>query len=222
AMTHPFAQSEEEKRLHQDVLDFMAREVAFAFPQQQRQLIEMILFKSLASSPQALASTLRTMRQRLIAIRDNIGETAADDAFLAALADDEDVDIESLVEQFNIETDDIPISSQSIQGRLLEEELREIDSLIERAERITADSKSKALLKALDAAFARLAELGARRKALIFTESRKTQAFLAHYLEANGYAGKIVVFNGANTHPSAKQAYERYVKRHAGTDKLSG
>ena len=222
AMTHPFAQSEEEKRLHQDVLDFMAREVAFAFPQQQRQLIEMILFKSLASSPQALASTLRTMRQRLIAIRDNIGETAADDAFLAALTDDEDVDIESLVEQFNIETDDIPISSQSIQGRLLEEELREIDSLIERAERITADSKSKALLKALDAAFARLAELGARRKALIFTESRKTQAFLAHYLEANGYAGKIVVFNGANTHPSAKQAYERYVKRHAGTDKLSG
>src|SRR5690606_36398307 len=100
AMTHPFAQSEEEKRLHQDVLDFMAREVAFAFPQQQRQLIEMILFKSLASSPQALASTLRTMRQRLIAIRDNIGETAADDAFLAALSDDEDVDIESLVEQF--------------------------------------------------------------------------------------------------------------------------
>jgi len=36
----------------------------FAFPRRQRQLIEMILFKTLASSPQALASTLRTLRGR--------------------------------------------------------------------------------------------------------------------------------------------------------------
>lgn len=51
-------------------------------------------------------------------------------------------------------------------GRLLAEELRDVEALIERANRITTDSKSKALLGALDAAFARLEELGAKRKAV--------------------------------------------------------
>ena len=220
AMTHPFPQTDEEKSLHQDVMDFMMRDISFAFPQRQRQLIEMILFKTLASSPQALASTLGTMRRRLIAVRDGLPEVTEDD-LIDALAEGEDIDIDSLVEQ--LETgDDADPSTALVQGRLLADELKQIDSLIARAEKIGSDSKSKALLKALDAAFARLKELGAKRKALIFTESRKTQAFLAGYLEANGYAGKVVTFNGSNTHPSAKQAYDRFTSKHAGSDKLTG
>ena len=222
AMTHPFAQTDEEKGLHEDVLNFMAREVSFAFPQRQRQLIEMILFKTLASSPQALASTLRTMRQRLITLRDGLSNGTDDDVLLDELEADGDLDLDSLIEQIEgIDADDVPTPSP-VQGRLLAAELADIDSLIARAEKISSDSKSRALLKALDAAFARMASLGAARKALIFTESRKTQAFLAGYLEANGYAGMVVSFNGSNTHPSAKQAYDRFMARHAGTDKIAG
>lgn len=221
AMTHPFPQTDEEKALHQDVMDFMAREISFAFPQRQRQLIEMILFKTLASSPQALASTLGTMRRRLIALRDGLPAVTEDD-LIDALAHDEDIDIESLVEQLDATDETNGSAAPLVQGRLLAGELEQIESLIARAEKIGSDSKSKALLKALDAAFARLRELGAKRKALIFTESRKTQAFLAAYLEANGYAGKVVTFNGSNSHPSAKQAYDHYVNRHTGTDKLTG
>jgi len=221
AMTHPFPQTDEEKGLHQDVMDFMTREISFAFPQRQRQLIEMILFKTLASSPQALASTLGTMRRRLIALRDGLPEVSEDD-LIDALAHDEDIDIDALVEQLDGDEGTTDASGPLVQGRLLAGELAHIDSLIARAEKISNDSKSKALLKALEAAFARLRELGAKRKALIFTESRKTQAFLAAYLEANGYAGQVVTFNGSNNHPSAKQAYDRFVGRHAGTDKLTG
>ena len=220
AMTHPFAQTDEEKSLHQDVMDFMAREISFAFPLRQRQLIEMILFKTLASSPQALAGTLRTMRQRLITLRD--GLPAGEEELLDQLGADDDLDLDDLVEQMDTLEDDEDESSPPMQGRLLAAELTQIDSLIARAEMITSDSKSQALLKALDAAFARMASLGAARKALIFTESRKTQAFLAGYLEANGHAGKVVTFNGSNTHPSAKQAYDRFMARHAGTDKIAG
>jgi chemotaxis protein histidine kinase CheA len=220
AMTHPFPQTDEEKSLHQDVMDFMMRDISFAFPQRQRQLIEMILFKTLASSPQALASTLGTMRRRLIAVRDGLPQVTEED-LIDALAEGEDIDIDSLVEQLE-DGDDADPSAALVQGRLLADELKQIDSLIARAEKIGSDSKSKALLKALDAAFARLKELGAKRKALIFTESRKTQTFLAAYLEANGYAGKVVTFNGSNTHPSAKQAYDRFTSKHAGTDKLTG
>lgn len=221
AMTHPFVQTHEEKSLHQDVMDFMSREVSFAFPQRQRQLIEMILFKTLASSPQALASTLCTMRQRLIAIRDGVPAGIQDD-LLDQLGADGDLDIECLVEQIEGIDGNDEQTQPPAQGRLLATELAQIDALIARAEKIGSDSKSRALLTALDAAFARMASLGAARKALIFTESRKTQAFLAGYLEANGYAGRVVTFNGSNTHPSAKLAYDRFMARHAGTDKLTG
>jgi superfamily II DNA or RNA helicase len=218
AMTHPFRQTEEERALHQDVMNFMAREVSFAFPQRQRQLIEMILFKTLASSPQALASTLRTMRQRLISLRDGL-PAQTDDDFVESLERDDDLDLESLLEEME---DDDGGDGLPLQGRLLAAELAELDSLIERADKISQDSKSKALLTALDAAFERLQKLGAKRKALIFTESRKTQAFLAAYLEANGYAGKVVTFNGSNTHPTARQAYDGFMSRHEGTDKVTG
>ncbi len=220
AMAHHFEQTAEEKQLYNDVLDFMKRDISFAFPQRQRQLIEIILFKMLASSPQALASTLGTMRKRLIAIRDGL-EDRLDDLYLDEFTLGDDIDIESILEQ--IDSDDLETLSQpAIQGKLIAEELATLDSLIQRAERIKSDSKSKALLSALEKAFDRLDHVGANPKALIFTESRKTQAFLASYLEANGYAGKVVMFNGANSHPTAKQAYERYVKNHAGTDKLTG
>jgi superfamily II DNA or RNA helicase len=222
AMTHTFDQTDEEKQLHQDVIDFMTRDISFAFPQRQRQLIEIILFKTLASSPQALASTLGTMRKRLISIRDGIAKVSDDDDLIDSLSEDEDIDFESLLDQVDDAQESSNGPSEAVPGRLVAQELAQLESLMARAGRITTDSKSRALLKALEAAFARLAELDASRKALIFTESRKTQDFLASYLEANGYAGKVVIFNGSNSHPTAKQAYERYLSRHAGTDKITG
>ncbi|MGP1347473.1 MAG: SNF2-related protein [Phycisphaerales bacterium] len=220
AMTHPFTQTVEERALHRDVMDFMSREISFAFPVRQRQLIEMILFKTLASSPMALASTLRTMRERLIALRDGL-DHLDEDALAEALGQDEDFDIEVMLEEFdpNAESD---APAEAVQGRLLAQELEQLDALIARAERISVDSKSVALLRALEAGFERMREIGARQKALIFTESRKTQAFLASYLEANGYAGRVITFNGSNSHPAAKSAYEAFIRKYAGTDRITG
>jgi len=220
AITHPFKQSAEEKALHRDVTDFMLREISFAFPVQHRHLIEIILFKTLASSPQALAGTLRMMRQRLIDLRDGLDDSERE-RFMQPLIDD-DFDVEALLDQIETDEDDQPDSDQPISGRLLAAELAELDQLIDRTERLGADSKATALLKALEVAFARLAELGAPRKALIFTESRKTQDFLADFLTQNGYAGKVVVFNGSNRHPQAKEAYDRFLQEHSGSDKITG
>ncbi len=52
--------------------------------------------------------------------------------------------------------------------------------------------------------------MGASRKAVIFTESRRTQDYLKDFLETNGYAGKIVLFNGSNTDAQSKDIYERW------------
>ena len=220
AITHPFSQTVEEKDLYNDVTKFMSRGESYAFPLRQRYLIEMILFKTLASSPQALASTLRTMKDRLEAIRD--GLSADDfDKFLNSAAED-DLDIDGMLEQLDAEEEDADEAEVILDPKLLSQELGELESLIKRAEAIDSDSKSNALLTALEHAFERLDELGAARKALIFTESRKTQDFLAQYLEANGYAGKVVLFNGSNNHPTAKRAYDNFTSRFAGTDKLAG
>ena len=42
------------------------------------------------------------------------------------------------------------------------------------------------------------------------------------YLEANGYRGKIAVFNGTNGGPEATAIYDRWVARNAGTNRVSG
>ncbi|MCS7466458.1 DEAD/DEAH box helicase [Stieleria sp. ICT_E10.1] len=220
AITHPFAQTSEEKRLNEDVTKFMDRESSYAFPLRQRYLIEMILFKTLASSPQALASTLRTMKARLEKIRDGLSDEDFE-RFVDDISED-DLDIEGLLDQLDVEEEGDDPSELPLDPRQLSQELEELESLIKRADSITNDSKSKALVKALEVAFDRLHELGAAKKALIFTESRKTQEFLANHLESNGYSGKVVVFNGSNSHPNAKRAYENYVERHRGTDRLTG
>jgi uncharacterized membrane-anchored protein YhcB (DUF1043 family) len=48
------------------------------------------------------------------------------------------------------------------------------------------------------------------RKALVFTESKRTQTYLRNFLEANGYQGQIVLLNGTNTEPESKAIYEAW------------
>ena len=64
--------------------------------------------------------------------------------------------------------------------------------------------KGQALLSALHAGFAKAAELGSAEKAIIFTESRRTQEYLVRLLSEQGYDGKLVLFNGSNSDPQVE------------------
>ena len=75
---------------------------------------------------------------------------------------------------------------------------------------------------ALNKGFEKAAQLGAPGKALIFTESRRTQSYLKELLQANGYAGSIVILNGTNNDPDALHIYRNWLQRHAGQDMLTG
>ena len=61
------------------------------------------------------------------------------------------------------------------------------------------------------AGFAKADELGGAEKAIIFTESRRTQEYLVRLLSENGYDGKLVLFNGSNSDPQSKAIYEAWV-----------
>jgi hypothetical protein len=95
-------------------------------------------------------------------------------------------------------------------------------NLADEARRIGVDTKSQTLLKALEIGFQQMATTGAARKALIFTESRRTQDYLKCFLESHGYAGKVVLFNGTNGGPEATANYDRWVERNRETGRASG
>ncbi len=61
-----------------------------------------------------------------------------------------------------------------------------------------------------------------QQKAVIFTESRRTQEYLFRILEETEFAGKVMRFNGTNTDPHSKGIYKKWLERYEGTDKVSG
>jgi hypothetical protein len=105
---------------------------------------------------------------------------------------------------------------------VLRGEIAELEHYISLARSIKEDEKSHALLKALKTGFDHMAEMGAPRKVVIFTESRRTQDYLARFLEAHGHAEKVVTFSGTNDSPAVTGIYQRWLKEHAGSDRITG
>jgi ERCC4-related helicase len=105
--------------------------------------------------------------------------------------------------------------SDDFLGNLIEEdelEIAELEQYIAWAEAIKTDGKTKQLLTALETGFKEMEKMGAARKAIIFTESRRTQEYLRAYLEANGYKGKLVTFNGTNADPDSTAIYQQWLE----------
>ncbi|NIM12288.1 MAG: hypothetical protein GTO45_09260, partial [Candidatus Aminicenantes bacterium] len=75
------------------------------------------------------------------------------------------------------------------------EDLKRFQTL---AQSIVENSKGNALLKALKKGFEEIEKLGGKKKAIIFTESTRTQKYLERILENTEYKGKTVLFNGSN------------------------
>jgi SNF2 family DNA or RNA helicase len=180
------------------------------------------LRKLLASSSQAIAGTLDTLRARLETLRDE--QISDDPEFAERLIEAEDIEDELLDD---ILAGDPPADVAEdrpaiIDRRKLREEIELLRQLAARARGIPVDTKTETLLKALDIGFAQMAETGAARKALVFTESRRTQDYLKSFLEAHGYKGQVVVFNGTNGGPEATQIYENWLTRNKGTGRASG
>ncbi len=84
------------------------------------------------------------------------------------------------------------------------------------------NAKGRALLKALGVAFAKAKTLGAPEKAIIFTESRRTQSYLLRLLADSPHSEGIVLFNGSNTDERSRHIYAQWFERHQGTDRVTG
>ncbi|RYU63192.1 DEAD/DEAH box helicase [Methylolobus aquaticus] len=217
AIVQEFTPSSEEQALSTLVADYLRRPKLQALPDSQRQLISLVLWKLLASSSHAIAGALDTMAKRLQAVLDKV-PVGSD------LAEEFDGDYESLNEtadEWGAGAPDRTVPNHEERDAIAREieELRRFKAL---ATSIRDNSKGKALLTALDRAFAELDRLGAARKAIIFTESKRTQQYLLELLADTPYGDGIVLFNGTNSDRRAQAIYQEWLSQHRGTDRISG
>lgn len=216
-ITIPFTPSPEEQRLYDLVSAYLQRDESYGVPHRQRHLVALVIRKLLASSTSAVINTLETMLARLQKLEQ---KQEADDNWLITLMDDEDIDEDILDETDSAEHDNTP--AEPIDLTRLRGEIAELEQYIQLAHTIREDEKSHALLKALDTGFDRMSEMGAPKKVVIFTESRRTQDYLANFLETQGYGGKVVTFSGTNNSANTTGIYQRWLKQHADSDRVTG
>jgi hypothetical protein len=220
-ITQPFTPNDDEHALYEAVSGFLQREDSYALPQRQRHLTALVLRKLLASSSQAVGATLDKLRTRLETLRD---EKVQDDLeFTEGLIEAEEIE-DDLLDEILAEPDEAEDVSapRTIDRQKLREEIDMLQRLATWARSIGTDTKTKSLLIALDIGFEQMAATGAARKALIFTESRRTQEYLKGFLESHGYQGQVVLFNGTNGGPEATTIYERWAEKHKDTGRASG
>lgn len=79
-----------------------------------------------------------------------------------------------------------------------------------------------ALLRALKVAFEKVAGLKAPEKAIIFTESRRTQDYLLRLLSESKWSEGIVLFNGSNNDERSRRIYAEWIDRYRDTDRVTG
>ncbi len=221
-ITRPFKPTDDEHALYEAVSGFLQREDSYALPQRQRHLTALILRKLLASSSQAIAATLDTLRTRLETLRDE--QARSDPEFTERLIEAEEIE-DDLLDEILTDDEDIDkpeISPVTIDPQRLREEIDILQRLATWARAIGIDTKTQTLLKALEIGFEQMATTGAARKALIFTESRRTQEYLKAFLESHGHGGQVVLFNGTNGGPEATAIYERWMKKNRDTGRASG
>ncbi len=215
-LVEEFTPEESEDRLYEAVSEYLIRDNLQALPSSQRTLMTLVLRKLLASSTFAIAGALESISNRL---KEQIKQQEPGES----LEDELDKDYEALDETAEEWTDDQPPGPLSDADRkAIEAEIVELDSFAHLATSITHNAKGRALLKALHVAFKKAAELGAAEKAIIFTESRKTQLYLLRLLADSPFANGIVLFNGTNTDDRSKLIYAAWLDKHQGTDRISG
>ncbi len=220
AITIRFEQADGEYQLYRDITDFLHQPDTYAVPTSQRTLITLVIRKILASSSYALIATLETIKKRLEQLRD---KQPVQETLLQTLLEDESIDEEEL-EEMGLTTPEVKPEEddKKIDLEKLKKEIELMAGFIEQAKEIKVDSKTSRLKDAIERGFIETAKMGANRKVIVFTESRRTQSYLKNYLDVNGYAGRTVVFNGTNSDTESKKIYDNWLIANKETGRISG
>jgi len=210
-LTMEYAPSEAELQLYADMSAYLQRKDTIAFGNKANQLVTMVVRKILGSSTFAIADTLKKIIERLNQMLPPTIETVAD----YDVVDEE-------AEEFDDADDGETEAAPPIDRAALKAEIAELEGYRTLAMSISENEKGNALIKALPRVLDEIEKKGGQRKAVIFTESVRTQTYLAQLLADNGHADDIVLLNGQNNDPRSKAIFQEWQARHKGTDAISG
>jgi len=216
SITQDFTPSDQELALYDNVSMYLQDPEILGIRKNARHLTTLVIRKILASSSFAIADTLDAIVKRLEA-RQELG--------LKLLTDYETTD--ELIDESDVADDAADSAAdphEPLQAELFQrqDEINRLSAYRDLARRIQVNRKGDALLVVLKKAFHLAERLGGQKKAVIFTESRRTQEYLRDLLEASGYAGRTVLLNGSNDDADSKALLAAWQKRHAGTTAISG
>lgn len=216
AHTQEFMPTEDELVLYDLVSDYLRRPTIQALPSGQRTLMTLVMRKLLSSSTFAIAGALDALANKLERqLKEIESPSQAEDEL-----EEEFEEFDELRDELEVEEDlakDLPADPELIRA-----EIKELRSFFELAMSVSQNAKGESLLQALDVGFKMTTDLGGAEKAIIFTESRRTQRYLLELFGENGFGDNVVLFNGSNNDPKSREVYDAWKQKHEGTDVVTG
>lgn len=229
-----YTPTDKEHELYELVTTYLQKNQLYALPASQRQLVMLIMRRLLASSTFAISGTFKALSDKLQKILDTCARQQSpaadlDMAIEAELAGNYD-DYENARDEFAESEEDedhqdasagyASYSDEEIEA--IRAEKAELDHFYSLAASIDENAKGTHLLKALHSGFAELKKMEAPEKALIFTESTRTQLYIKEELEKiPEFKDRIVLFNGTNNDPLSKKIYQDWKREFEGSSRIS-
>ena len=212
-LTVDFHLSPEEKELYDQTNAFLKRDPLYSVPTANRGLIILVIRKLLASSSFALIETFEVLEKRLEKLYEGTKSAMAQEGFDLFWAFVEDEIDESAFDEYDDE--ETAAKKQAVLS-----ELEVVRSILSVARSITTNAKISALKDALSFAFEHQASEGIAQKVVIFTESKRTQKYIAAELRKSGYSDDdILLFNGDFDDTMTREIYRTWqIKNHGKTN----
>ncbi|HLT31499.1 MAG TPA: SNF2-related protein [Myxococcaceae bacterium] len=196
SVVEDFAPSPEEQDLYEKVSEYLRRSEVAAIEPGKKTLLTLVYRKLLASSTYAIAPTLRRLAENL---RRRLASAQLQQQALSFFEPEE-------VKQYSEEAEewsDEPGKPASL--ATLQNEVWELEQYADLADSITVNAKGEALKRALDRLFTVARAHQWPEKAVVFTESRRTQDYLFSLLENAGWKGKVSLLSGDAGSPEERR-----------------
>lgn len=208
--TVDFKLSPDEIELYERVNLFLKGDALYSIPASNRGLIILVIRKLMASSSFALVETFEVLKKRLEKLYEGTRSADAQEGFDLFWSFVEDEIDESGFE----ETEDEDTAAQKT---YIQAELDKVNAIIDVAKRIKTNSKVTALKQALEIGFSYQRDNGIAQKAVVFTESKRTQKYIAAELRKSGYSeDNILLFNGDFDDMMTKEIYRAWQVKNFG------
>ena len=201
SVVEDFAPTPEEHDLYEKVSEYLRRSEAVAIDPGKKVLLTLVYRKLLASSTFAIAPTLEKLADGLEQKLRQAELGAQADAFLS----EHEPDMASFSEEAEELCDDAPPPRRKPSLDSLRNEAFELRAYAELARGIRVNAKGQALCNALNRIFEAARAQNWPEKAVIFTESKRTQRYLFDLLGANGFEGKISLLCGDGSGPDERR-----------------